>query len=140
MAIRKSEATWKGTLREGSGVMKMGSGSYEGPFTYASRFEEGPGTNPEESIGAAHAGCYSMFLSALLSKAGFTPASIHTTATVHLGAGPTITKIELVCKANVPDVSAEQFTELAAQAKAGCPISKALAAVEEVTLDAQLVA
>ena len=140
MAIRKSEATWKGTLREGSGVMKMGSGSYEGPFTYASRFEEGPGTNPEELIGAAHAGCYSMFLSALLSKAGFTPASIHTTATVHLGAGPTITKIELVCKANVPDVSAEQFTELAAQAKAGCPISKALAAVEEVTLDAQLVA
>jgi osmotically inducible protein OsmC len=140
MAIRKSEATWKGTLREGSGVMKMGSGSYEGPFTYASRFEEGPGTNPEELIGAAHAGCYSMFLSALLSKAGFTPASIHTTATVHLGAGPTITKIELVCKANVPDVSAEQFAELAAQAKAGCPISKALAAVEEVTLDAQLVA
>ena len=140
MAVRKSEATWKGTLREGSGVMKMGSGSYEGPFTYASRFEEGPGTNPEELIGAAHAGCYSMFLSALLSKAGFTPASIHTTATVHLGAGPTITKIELVCKANVPDVSAEQFAELAAQAKAGCPISKALAAVEEVTLDAQLVA
>lgn len=140
MAVRKSEATWKGTLREGSGVMKMGSGSYEGPFTYASRFEEGPGTNPEELIGAAHAGCYSMFLSALLSKAGFTPASIHTTATVHLGAGPTITKIELVCNANVPDVSAEQFAELAAQAKAGCPISKALAAVEEVTLDAQLVA
>jgi osmotically inducible protein OsmC len=140
MAIRKSEATWKGTLREGSGVMKMGSGSYEGPFTYASRFEEGPGTNPEELIGAAHAGCYSMFLSALLSKAGFTPANIHTTATVHLGAGPTITKIELVCKAHVPDVSAEQFAELAAQAKAGCPISKALAAVEEITLDAQLVA
>jgi len=141
MAVSTSSATWQGTLKEGAGTMKVGAGHYEGPFTFASRFEgSDKGTNPEELIGAAHAGCYSMFLSALITNNGLTPTRVHTTATVHLGAGPTITKIELVCKANVPDVSAEQFAELAAQAKAGCPISKALAAVEEVTLDAQLVA
>src|SRR5690606_13015116 len=95
MAVRKSEATWRGTLREGSGSMKVGAGHYEGPFTYASRFETGEGTNPEELIGAAHAGCFSMFLSALLTNSGFKPTQIQTTATVHLGEGPTITKIEL---------------------------------------------
>jgi osmotically inducible protein OsmC len=139
MAVRTSEATWKGTLREGSGVMKLGSGAYEGSYTYASRFEEGKGTNPEELIGAAHAGCYSMFLSALLTKAEFPPTSINTTATVHLGAGPTITKIELVTEAVVPGINSDQFAELAQQARANCPVSKALAAVEEVTLDAKLV-
>ena len=139
MAVRTSEATWKGTLREGSGTMKLGSGAYEGAYTYASRFEEGQGSNPEELIGAAHAGCYSMFLSALLTKAEFPPTSVHTTATVHLGAGPTITKIELVTEAVVPGIAGDQFAELAAQAKAGCPISKALAAVSEITLDAKLV-
>ncbi|MCC6454045.1 MAG: OsmC family protein [Caldilineaceae bacterium] len=139
MAVRTSEATWKGTLREGSGTMKLASGAYEGDFTYASRFEEGKGTNPEELIGAAHAGCFSMFLSALLTKAEFPPTSVHTTATVHLGAGPTITKIELVTEAEVPGIDSNQFAELANQAKAGCPVSKALAAVEEITLDAKLV-
>ena len=93
MPVRKADAVWTGTLKDGAGVMKLGSGAYDGPFSYASRFEEGPGTNPEELIGAAHAGCFSMFLSALLSKDGFTPTRIDTTAKVHLEAGPTIAKI-----------------------------------------------
>lgn len=139
MAVRTSEATWNGTLKEGHGTMKLASGLYEGPFTYVSRFEDGSGTNPEELIGAAHAGCYSMFLSALLGNNGFPPNRVHTTATVHLGAGPTITKIELNCEADVPNIDAEQFADFAAKAKAGCPISKALAAVPEITLNATLV-
>ena len=139
MAIRNSTATWKGTLKEGAGTMTIGPGHYEGPFTHASRFESGQGTNPEELIGAAHAGCYSMFLSAMLTDNGTPPVRVTTTATVHLGAGPTITTIDLVCTADVPGISAEKFAELAAGAKAKCPISKALAAVETVTLDAKLV-
>ena len=139
MAVRSSEATWNGTLREGNGTMKVGAGHYEGPFTYASRFESGEGTNPEELIGAAHAGCYSMFFSALLTKGGFKPKRIHTTATVHLGEGPTINKIELNTEAQVPNIDQAQFEELAQQAKTGCPVSKALAAVEEITLNAKLV-
>ena len=140
MAISHSEATWNGTLKEGSGSMKVASGYFEGPYTYATRFEGGAnGTNPEELIGAAHAGCYSMFLSALLTNNGFKPNRIHTTATVHLGAGPTITKIELDCEADVPDLDEVKFQEIAAQAKAGCPVSKALAAVPEIVLDAKLV-
>jgi osmotically inducible protein OsmC len=139
MPVRTSEATWKGTLREGSGVMKLASGAYEGAYTWASRFQDEKGTNPEELVGAAHAGCFSMFLSALLTNAGFSPTSIHTTSAVHLGDGPTITKIELKTEAVVPNVSKDKFDELAAQAKANCPISKALAAVNEITLDAKLV-
>ena len=140
MAISHSEATWTGTLREGGGVMKVASGYFEGPYTFATRFEGGTkGTNPEELIGAAHAGCYSMFLSGLLTTNGTPPVRIHTTATVHLTAGPTITKIELNTEAEVPGVDAERFQELAAEAKAKCPISKALAAVNEVVLNATLV-
>lgn len=139
MAVRGAEATWRGTLKDGSGTMKLGSGLYEGPFTFASRFETGKGTNPEELIGAAHAGCFSMFLSALLTNNGYTPTRIHTTATVHLTEGPTISKIELNCEAEVPNVSADEFAELAQQAKAGCPVSKALAAVDEIVLNATLV-
>ena len=119
--------------------MKLGSGLYEGPFTYASRFESGEGTNPEELIGAAHAGCFSMFLAALLGNQGYTPTRIHTTATVHLTEGPTISKIELDCEAEVPGASPEEFAELAQKAKAGCPVSKALAAVDEIVLNAKLV-
>ncbi len=139
MAIRNSSATWKGTLKEGAGTLTVGPGHYEGPYTFASRFESGAGTNPEELIGAAHAGCYSMFLSAMLTDNGPPPVRVTTTATVHLGAGPTITQIDLVCTADVHDISAEKFAELAADAKAKCPVSKALAAVETVTLDAKLV-
>jgi osmotically inducible protein OsmC len=138
MAVRTSEATWRGTLKEGSGTMKVGPGHYEGPYTYASRFESGQGTNPEELIGAAHAGCYSMFLSALLTNNGFQPTQIHTTATVHLGAGPTINKIELNTEAQVPGIDADKFNEFAEQAKAGCPVSKALASVDEIVLNATL--
>jgi osmotically inducible protein OsmC len=139
MAVRKASAVWKGTLREGAGTMKLGSGAYEGPFTYASRFEEGQGTNPEELIGAAHAGSFSMFLSALLTKAGFTPTSIETAATVTLGAGPAITDIELNTQASVPGLDEARLQEFANEAKAGCPVSKALAGVN-IKLNAQLVA
>ena len=139
MSVRNASASWNGTLNDGSGTMKLGSGLYEGPFSLASRFESGPGTNPEELIGAAHAGCYSMFLSALLSGDGFTPTSVNTTAAVHLTDGPAISKIELTCRAEVPGLSADQFADYATQAKDGCPVSKALAAVDEIVLDAALV-
>ncbi|MEW5984173.1 MAG: OsmC family protein [Acidobacteriota bacterium] len=129
MAVSRSTAVWKGNLTEGSGVMRLGKGGYEGPFTRASRFENGQGTNPEELIGAAHAGCFSMFLSAILSKSGFPPGEIRTTAKVHLGDGPTITRIELDTEAQVPGCEDDVFLEHAEQAKAGCPVSKALSAV-----------
>ena len=138
MAVRSSSAEWKGTLKEGAGTMKVGSGAYEGPYTYASRFESGPGTNPEELIGAAHAGCFSMFLSALLSGKNFPPTSVRTTATVHLEAGPTIALIELDTVAQVPGIDDATFQELAAEAKAKCPVSKALAG-PEIKLRAKLV-
>ncbi len=139
MAARTSSAIWQGTLREGNGVMKLGSGAWEGPFTFLSRFEDGPGSNPEELMAAAHAGCFSMFLSALLSRNNYTPTRVQTSATVHVGAGPTIHTIELRCEAEVPGLDAATFAELAAQAKANCPVSKALACVETITLEATLV-
>lgn len=119
--------------------MKLGSGAYEGPFTFASRFESGPGTNPEELIGAAHAGCFSMFLSALLTNAGFKPVRVATTATVHLGEGPAITRIELNTQAEVPDLTEADFQKHAEAAKTNCPVSKALAG-PEILLQARLVA
>ncbi len=138
MAVRSAEAVWQGTLKEGQGNLKLGSGLYEGPYTYASRFEEGKGTNPEELIGAAHAGCFTMFLSAVLTRAGFTPTRIQTTAKVHLEAGPAITKIELDCEGEVPNLDEAAFQEHANAAKAGCPVSKALSSVE-IILNARLV-
>jgi osmotically inducible protein OsmC len=137
MAVRNAEAVWQGTLREGAGTVKLGSGVYEGPYTYASRFEDAAGTNPEELIGAAHAGCFSMFLAAVLTRAGFTPTRIHTTAKVHLEAGPTITKIELETEAEVPNLDEQAFQEHANAAKQGCPVSKALGAVD-IHLSAKL--
>jgi osmotically inducible protein OsmC len=118
--------------------MKLGSGAYEGPFTFASRFESGRGTNPEELIGAAHAGCFSMFLAALLTNAGFTPTRIHTTAKVHLGEGPTISLIELNTEAEVPRLDEAAFLQQAETAKKNCPVSKALAG-PEIKLNARLV-
>ena len=138
MAIRNSSAVWHGNLVQGNGVMRVGDGAYEGPFTRASRFETGPGTNPEELLGAAHAGCYSMFLSAVLSKSGFTPTEIKTTATVHITDGPTISLIELNTEGIVPGVDEKTFLEHAEIAKKGCPVSKALASVE-IKLNAKLV-
>jgi osmotically inducible protein OsmC len=139
MPVRKSQAVWSGGLKEGGGRMRLASGLYEGPYTFSSRFEEAAGTNPEELIGAAHAGCYSMFLAALLTDKGHPPVSVRTTAAVHLGAGPTITKIELDAQVAVAGVDEAQFQELAAQAKKDCPVSKALAAVPEIVLTARLV-
>jgi osmotically inducible protein OsmC len=137
MAIRESSAIWKGSLIEGKGSMRLGSGAYEGDFSRASRFEDGPGTNPEELLGAAHAGCFSMFLSAVLSKAGHVPTRIATTAKVHLDAGPKITRIELTTVGEVPGIDEKTFIEFAEQAKKGCPVSQALAAVD-ISLTARL--
>jgi len=139
MAIRHANAKWNGTLKEGNGVMKFGD--YEGPFTFVSRFEEGAGTNPEELVGAAHAGCYSMFLSALLSGDDLPPTSIETQATVNLGKddnGPKITSIDLVCEAKVPNVDETVFLEYAEKAKKNCPISRLFTGTE-INLTAKLV-
>ena len=137
MTIRESSAIWNGNLKQGSGTMRLASGVYEGPYTYASRFEQAPGTNPEELLGAAHAGCFSMFLSAILSDAGHPPIRIATTAKVHLEAGPKITLIELSTVGEVPGIDQTTFQEFAERAKKGCPVSQALASVE-TRLDAHL--
>lgn len=141
MAVRTAEAEWKGNLREGQGTMKLGSGAFEGRYSFPSRFESGPGTNPEELIGAAQAGCFSMALSAGLSRAGFTPTRIHTTATVHLekvGEGFQITRIELQTEAQIPGIDDKTFQEQAETAKKNCPVSKALAG-PQISLKARLV-
>jgi len=141
MAVRTSTAEWRGNLREGKGTMKLGSGAWEGQYSFLSRFESGVGTNPEELIAAAHAGCFSMALSAGLAKGGFTPTRIQTTAAVHLGKvgeGFAVTRIDLSTEAQVPGIDAETFAKFAEDAKKGCPISKLLAAAE-ITLEAKLV-
>ena len=140
MGVKTSEATWNGTLKEGSGSMRLGSQAGDLPFTFASRFADEQKTNPEELIGAAHAGCFSMFLSAQLGGAGFPPTSIHTTARVHLTDGPTISLIELSCEAKVPGIDQAKFDELVDVSKKGCPVSKALAAVPEIKFVATLTA
>lgn len=141
MAVRKSEAEWKGDLLKGQGTIKLGSGAFEGSYSFPSRFESGQGTNPEELIAAAHAGCFSMALSAGLGKAGFTPTRIHTIATVHLekvGEGFAITRIELDSEAQIPGIDDKTFQEQAEGAKKGCPVSKALAG-PQISLKAKLV-
>lgn len=141
MATRKAKAEWKGSLREGKGTMRLGSGAYEGAYSFQSRFEEGTGTNPEELIGAAHAGCFSMALSAGLGKVGFEPKRITTEATVQLekvGEGFQITKIHLDTEAEIPKIEKSVFEKHAQEAKSNCPVSKALAG-PEITLTAKLV-
>src|SRR5579863_6591789 len=141
MAVRSSDAVWEGSLKEGKGTINLGSGAYQGAYSFASRFESGSGTNPEELIAAAHAGCFSMALSAGLGKAGHTPTRIHTSATVHLekvGEGFGITRIELDTLGEVPGIDAATFQKFADDAKKGCPVSKVLAAAE-ITLKAKLV-
>jgi osmotically inducible protein OsmC len=138
MAVTKASAVWEGNLTEGSGTMDLPKGGVTLPYTRASRFADGAETNPEELIGAAHAGCYSMFLSSLLSKHGTPPTRISTSATVTLGAGPTITGIALETEAEAPGIDADTFARLADEAKQSCPVSKALASVDEVTLKATL--
>ena len=141
MAVRGASAEWKGSLKEGAGSMRLGSGAFEGPYSFVSRFESGAGTNPEELIGAAHAGCFSMALAAALGRAGFTPTSIKTSAKVHLGAsdaGPTITQIDLEVEGEVPGIDAAGFQAQAEGAKKGCVVSRALAGVQNITLKATL--
>lgn len=139
MSIRKANALWKGTLKDGKGTMNFSN--YSGPYTFASRFEEGDGTNPEELVGAAHAGCYSMFLAALISGDQLKPESVETTAKVHLGrdeTGPLVTVIELDTRVSCPGLTRERFDELAAEAKAKCPISRLVAAAD-IRLKAELI-
>jgi osmotically inducible protein OsmC len=137
---RSASAVWRGSLKEGKGTISTQSGTLkETQYSFAGRFESGVGTNPEELIAAAHAGCFSMALSAELGKANFTPESIETSAvvTLDLHDKPTVTKIHLTTKAKVPGIDKAKFDEIAAGAKAGCPISRLLAAAE-ITLDATL--
>ena len=141
MPIRTSSAIWEGSLKDGRGKMKIGNGLFEGPFTFSSRFEEGAGTNPEELIAAAHAGCFSMAFAHDLSQAGHVPKRIETTARVKIEltpAGFKITRIELSTEAAVPGISEALFGDLAEHAKKNCPVSQALAATE-ITLQAKLV-
>ncbi|TJW76369.1 MAG: OsmC family peroxiredoxin [Mesorhizobium sp.] len=125
------------------GRLRLGSGVFEGAYSFPSRFENGPGTNPEELIAAAHAGCFSMALSAILGSGGHVPVRIHTVAKVHLGtstAGPTLTRIDLETEAEVPGLAPEEFQRLAQSAKATCLVSRALAGVADIRLKADLVA
>ncbi len=141
MPVRTAQAAWTGSLKDGSGRMALGSGAWEGQYSFTSRFEEGVGTNPEELIGAAHAGCFSMALTAALGRAGFNPQRVETSARVHLektDAGFRIGKIELHTQAHVPGIDAATFQEQAKGAKENCPVSKALTGVS-IELDAKLV-
>lgn len=141
MPIRRAEAVWNESLKDGSGTMKTGSGGCSGPFSYSSRWQDAPGTNPEELLGAAHAGCYSMALCSGLEKVGYQSKRIHTDALVHLAkvdGKSRITLIELICEASVPGIDAELFAQIAEATRTGCPISAALAATP-IELKATLV-
>lgn len=141
MPVRKASAVWEGDIRGGNGKVSLGSGAFEGRYSFGSRFEEGAGTNPEELIGAAHAGCFSMALSGGLGRGGHTPKRISTTAKVHIekvGEGFSITRIELDCEAEVPGIDEATFLDFANKAKEGCPVSKALAGTQ-ISLNAKLV-
>ncbi len=141
MPTRNADAEWNGDLKGGKGRMKLAGGAYDGQYSFGSRFESGPGTNPEELIAAAHAGCFSMALSHGLAQAGHTPQSVRTTAKVTLekgDAGFSITRIELDTQAKVPGIDNATFQQQAQKAKEGCPVSKALAATK-IELKATLV-
>ncbi|MBN9556034.1 MAG: OsmC family protein [Alphaproteobacteria bacterium] len=133
MVKRISDAEWRGDLPAGSGTVKLGSGAFDGPYSYKSRFEDGSGTNPEELLGAAHAACFSMALSLALSQAGHIPTRVHTRATVSFGPVPggfAISRIDLETEGAVPGIDAATFQKFAEGAKAGCPVSKALTGVD----------
>ena len=139
---RKASAVWQGGLKDGKGSLTTGSKVLsETPYSFGTRFEGAPGTNPEELLAAAHAGCFSMALAAALGRAGHNPTSIKTTSKVHLGsteAGPTITQIDLNVEGQVPGIDAATFQEFAEGAKQGCVVSRALAGVPNITLTATL--
>lgn len=141
MPVRTADATWEGDLQGGKGTMRFGSGAFEGQYNFSSRFEEGTGTNPEELIAAAHAGCFSMAFSGALGRAGHAPTRVQTTAKVRIEKGDSgfsITRSELSCEAEVPGIDEATFQEVAEGAKANCPVSRALAGVD-ISLDAKLV-
>jgi lipoyl-dependent peroxiredoxin len=141
MAIRSASARWEGTLTEGSGTVRTGQGGYQGNYSFKSRFADGEGTNPEELIGAAHAGCFAMALSGILTEAGTPPESLEVEAVVEVrasGGDISIPTIRLTLEGRVPGIDDAAFQEAANAAKAGCPVSKALAGVNEITLDATL--
>jgi osmotically inducible protein OsmC len=141
MPIRNATARWQGTLTEGSGTIRTGKGGYAGNYSFKSRFEEGEGTNPEELIGAAHAGCFSMALSKLLTDAGHPPNSIETIASVHLDkvdGGFSVTRIDLDTTGDVPGIDPAEFTKHAETAETTCPISRLLAPGAKITLAARL--
>ncbi|GID29079.1 OsmC family protein [Paractinoplanes brasiliensis] len=141
MPIRSASARWQGNLTEGSGTIKTGKGGIQGNYSFKSRFEEGEGTNPEELIGAAHAGCFSMAFSKALSDAGFTPTSVETVAKVHMDktdAGFSVTRIDLETVGDVPGVDEGTFQKIAEDAKANCPISRLLSPGAEISLSAKL--
>ncbi len=140
MIKRKAQARWQGDLKNGRGSMALGSGAFEGQYSFTSRFEDGKGTNPEELIGAAHAGCFSMALSGALSKDGYTVDEIQTEATVSMDKvddGFKITGIKLNTKAKVRDIEMDDFVKYASDAKKNCPVSQALSAID-VQLEAHL--
>jgi len=140
MPVRTAEAIWQRSLQDGSGTMRVGSGAFEGSYSFKSRMEDGPGTNPEELIGAAHAGCFSMALANGLSEAGHKPQEIRTVASVHFDKtdqGWSISRIDLATEGNVPGIDEATFKRLAEDAKKNCPVSKALAATP-ITLNATL--
>ena len=141
MPIRTASARWQGNLTEGSGTVRTGKGGLTGNYSFKSRFEEGEGTNPEELIGAAHAGCFSMAFSKALADAGHTPTSVETTAKVHLDktdGGMAVTRIELDTVGDVPGVDESEFQKLAESAKDNCPISRLLAPGAQISLNARL--
>mgnify|MGYP000459839955 CR=1 FL=1 len=141
MPVRNAEAVWEGTLKEGKGTVKLGSGAFEGPYSWSSRFANGTDTNPEELIGAAHAACFTMQLGSYLSNGGNPPTRLHTTANVHLekvNDVNTITRIELITEGEVPGIDQATFEAKAREAKEKCIISRALGAINEITLQATL--
>jgi osmotically inducible protein OsmC len=142
MATRNGSAEWRGDLKGGSGSLTVGDGVFEGAYSFSSRFEEGEGTNPEELIAAAHASCFAMALSNILAEHGHQPESVRATAKVQLrnvDGAPTIARIDLDVEARVADIDEAHFREHAEEAKSGCPVSRALASVPEIELNARLV-
>lgn len=141
MATRKGSAEWKGDLKGGSGRLEVGDGVFAGPYSFSSRFEEGDGTNPEELIAAAHASCLAMALSNILAEDGHVPDSVRARAAVQLrlvDEQPTIARIDIEVEGDVPGLDEEAFTSYAEKAKAGCPVSRALAGVPEVNVSTRL--
>jgi len=141
MATRNGSAEWRGDLKGGAGDLTVGEGVFRGGYSFSSRFEEGDGTNPEELIAAAHAACFSMALANIMAEHGHPAESVRTFAKVHLrqkDEGPTIQRIDLETEGKVPRIDQDHFAEHAEEAKSGCPVSRALAGVEVITLTAKL--